>query len=165
MSRCADCCVQKSWFSWCFTITVSFESSLIRIQPMPVDPKFISLSMKAINVAVDSSYADKALDRIFDKPQVEKSRKKKRSSSSRRPSGKRRPSVPRRRSERQARRSAGSNGDRTVMEEEYPQSQKHQQDLDLNGSGNMSEFTFSTCGTTAKTTKYQPVPAPAPQNV
>lgn len=124
---------------------------------MPVDPSFIGLAMKAITKGVDSSHGEKALDRLVKKPQGEKNRKKRRSSGSKRPTG------PRRRSERQARRSAGVNNGMTMPEEqEAPQSQQqHQQVIDLNGPRNISGFTFSTCGTTAKTAKYQPTPEKA----
>lgn len=120
---------------------------------MPVDPKFIGLAMKAVDKAIDSSYGEKALDRLVPKPEVEKNRKKKRTSRDKRPPG------PRRRSERQARRSGRANEDRKVVEEEAPQSQQSQQVIDLNGPGNMSGHTYSTCGTTAKTDKYQ-LPTP-----
>lgn len=119
---------------------------------MPVDPSFIGLAMKAMNKAVDTSYGEKALDRLVKKPQVDKNRKKKRSADSKRPTG------VRRRSERQAaRRSAGVNDGQPVVDQEPPQFQQKQDAIDRNGPGNLSGFTYSTCGTTAKTNKYQPV--------
>lgn len=123
---------------------------------MPVDPKFIALAMTAVDKIMDSDYGEKALDQLVKKPLVEKNSRKKRSAGSKRSSGNNRPSGPRRRSERQARRSGVANDDRKVVEEEAPQTQQNQQIINLNGPGNISGHTYSTCGTTVKTNKYQP---------
>lgn len=119
---------------------------------MPVDPKIFGLAMKAVDKVMDSSYGDKALDKLVSKPSVEKKRKKRRSGDIKRPSG------PRRRSERQARRTGGVKDDRMIVEEESPHNRGSQETVDLNGPSNISGFTFSTCGTSVKTNKYQLVP-------
>lgn len=124
-----------------------YSSSVPHI--MPVDPSFIGLAMKAIDKVADSSVGDKALDKVVKEPQMEKNRKKKRSS-------KDRPSAPRRRSERQARSKRIVANDLKRVDEEPPRHRDSRSSLDSNGPSNVSGFTYSTCGTTVKTDKYQP---------
>lgn len=117
---------------------------------MPVDPSFIGLAMKAVDKAVDSSFGEKALDKLVKEPQVEKNRKKKRSS-------KKRPAAPRRRSDRQARNKRIVRDDLRRVEEEPLERQDPQPNADLNGPGNISGLTYTTSRSSSKTDKYKPV--------